>query len=67
MQNMEAITIHAKSKEQVEAFAQLAKAFDLSFEVESKRNNKEYEAMLKKSYQQVKEGKTVKRAVKHLT
>lgn len=62
---MEAITIHAKSKEQVEAFAQLAKAFDLSFEVESKRN-KEYEAMLKKSYQQAKEGKTLKIAVKDL-
>jgi hypothetical protein len=34
--------------------------------LESKQN-KEHEAMLKKSYQQVKEGKTVKRAVKHLT
>ncbi len=62
---MEAITIHPKSKEQIKAFAQLAKAFDLSFEVETEQNQ-EYEAMLKKSYQQAKEGKTVKIAIKDL-
>ena len=62
---MDTITIHPKSEEQVKAFAQLAKAFDLSFEVESKKN-KEYEAMLRKSYKESEEGKTVKIAVKDL-
>ena len=62
---MEAITIHPKSKEQIKAFAQLAKAFDLNFEVESKKS-RDYEAMLKKSYQQTKDGKTVKIDIKDL-
>jgi len=62
---MEAITIHPKSKEQIKAFAQLAKAFDLNFEVESKKS-RDYEAMLKESYQQAKDGKTVKIDIKDL-
>lgn len=53
-----------KSKEQTKAFEQLAKAFNLFFEVVNEPSI-EYEAMLKESYQQAKEGKREKIAIEN--
>jgi hypothetical protein len=56
---MEAIIIHPESKEQITVFEALAKAFNIAFEITGDESTG-YEAMLKESYQQAKEGKTTK-------
>ena len=63
---MDAILIHPKSEEQTKIFEQLAKVLELPFEKIKVKQNQDYEAMLKESYQQAKNGKTVKMNISDL-
>ena len=59
---MGTITIHPVSKEQIKVFEALANAFNIAFEITDEEPT-EYEAMLKESYQQAKNGNVTKIAV----
>jgi hypothetical protein len=57
---MEAIIIHPKSEEQFQVFEHMAKVLKVPFQKINSKHNLEYEALLKESFQQAKDGKTVK-------
>lgn len=60
---METIILHPKNKEQLNLFEQLANALKVPFEKNEKKRslyNAEFEAKMKESTKQAREGKTVR-------